>query len=271
MWLAELLHSQVPDSIMIEFGIFQVHWYGLLLVTGIVVGYWLTRSSWRRQGLPLKKLDELIIWLVVAGLLGARLLDVFIYEWWYFQKHLTEIFYIWQGGLAWHGSLLVGVIFLWWWSGREKFSFWQMLDTFAPGLALGQAVGRWGNYFNQELFGVPTSLPWGIPVAEINRPVEFIRANYFHPTFLYESIGLLLIAYLLWQVGKKIKIPGQTFAWYLVLTGLLRFVLEFLRVDEQNIFLGLRAGFWISGLTIILGLWYIHHQPNFKKVLKTAP
>ena len=255
MWLVELFHSYLPPSIVVAVGPWQLHWYGLMMAGGIAAGYIVTRFSWRKRGWQVQPLDELMILLVISGLIGARLLDVFVYEWWYFKTHLVDILYVWQGGLAWHGALLGAVPVLWWWARRHHYVFWEIIDSFVPGLALGQALGRWGNYFNQELFGLPTSLPWGIPIAESARPIDFAVATYFHPVFLYEFIGLLLMAFLLWRLGQKLKINGRLLAVYLVASGLLRFALEFLRLDEQNIFFGWRAGSWVAMLTILVGVW----------------
>jgi phosphatidylglycerol---prolipoprotein diacylglyceryl transferase len=256
MGLVQWFHSYLPQATLFSIGSFQFHWYGLMLALGVLVGYGLARIIWRRRAWPLAYLDELVIWLVIAGLVGARLLDVFVYEWWYFKAHLVEIFYIWQGGLAWHGGLLAALPVLWWFVKKYKMAIWDVLDSLAPALAVGQAIGRWGNYFNQELFGLPTTLPWGIPIAVANRPAAYVNYTYFHPTFLYESIGLALIAWLLWSMVKKRFWSGQVFAVYLLLAGLLRLALEFIRLDEQDIYLGLRAGIWIALVTILVGFGF---------------
>lgn len=257
MGLVGFLHSYEPSSIIFQVGPVTLHWYGLLLAVGILTAYILTRVIWLHSGKAIKELDELLFWLVLVGLVGARVVDIFFYEWWYFKDHLWEIFYIWQGGLAWHGGLLGGTLFLWWWSRQKKYSLIELLDIFAPGLALGQAIGRWGNYFNQELFGLPTNLPWGIPISATNRPVDFVGNIHFHPTFLYESLALCLVALVLWYLAKKLWPQGSLFSLYLICTGIIRFLLEFIRVDEQNTLFSLRAGLWISLISVLIGgyLW----------------
>ncbi len=255
MNLFSVIHTYQPDPVIWQIGFLTFRWYGLFLAVGLAAGYYLIRINWLKQKRKEAELDKIIVWLVLAGLLGARLLDVFIFEWWYFQYHPKEIFYIWQGGLAWHGALLGGAVFLYWSFKKDKSSFWQIADIFAPALALGQAIGRWGNYFNQELFGLPTALPWGISINVTNRPAEFINFTYFHPIFLYEFFGLILLTVVLLILAKKNIFSGQLFAFYLIFSGLLRFTLEFLRIDEQNIFLNIRAGFWLAGLTVVAGLW----------------
>jgi phosphatidylglycerol:prolipoprotein diacylglycerol transferase len=255
MWPIDFFHSYLPSPVVVELGGISLHWYGCLMALGIGVGYALTRKLWQCQRWVEHELDSLIIWLVAAGLIGARLFDIFIYEWWYFKDHLNQVFFIWQGGLAWHGGLFGAAMALWWWNRRKKYDWRQLLGTFAPGLAAGQAIGRWGNYFNQELFGLPTDLPWGIPISEINRPFDYLSANYFHPIFLYESVALFLIAYLLWRLVWQRGASGRWFALYLILTGAVRFILEFLRLDEQNVYFGVRAGVLVACLTIIIGIW----------------
>lgn len=253
MKLVELFHSYQPNSIIAEFGNLVLHWYGLMFAIAIVVGYFITRKIWRRYKWPVHSLDELIVLLVICGLIGARLLDVFVYEWWYFKDHLKEIFYLWQGGLAWHGGLLGAAPALWWWSKKHRLIFWEVVDSFTVALAIGQAIGRWGNYFNQELFGLPTNLPWGIFINLSSRPSGYSSFTYFHPVFLYEFLGLLIIALVIWLLTKRKFPAGRLFAVYLIFIGLLRWSLEFLRIDEQNYYFGLRAGLLIAALTVIAG------------------
>ncbi|MFH1822677.1 MAG: prolipoprotein diacylglyceryl transferase family protein, partial [Patescibacteria group bacterium] len=152
----------------------------------------------------------------------------------------------------------------WYFSKKHNLNFWLISAILAPSLALAQAIGRWGNYFNQELFGLPTNLPWGIPINIINRPIEYISSEFFHPTFLYESLGNLLIFGLLimfhaWIIkNHKFKnsyyfLPacaGRLFTSYLILYSILRFLIEFIRIDNTPEFIGLR---WpqIASLVII--------------------
>lgn len=257
MWLWHLWHSTVPESTLVQWGAVSLRWYGVLFALGTLAGYLVVRREWRERGWPQLELDALVLWLVVGGLVGARLLDVFFYEWWYFREHLGAVAFIWQGGLAFHGGLAFGALVLWWWARRTKRSWLALADTFAPALALAQAIGRWGNYFNQELFGLPTSLPWGIPIVPLFRPAAYAQATYFHPVFLYESLGLLAITAVLWRCRRLRWRAGQRFALYLVLGGVLRLALEWLRIDEQFVLGGLRAGVWVALATIAtgVGIW----------------
>lgn len=246
-------HDYLPEPIIFSLGAWQFHWYGLLLGLGIISGYALVLRTARRTVITRLLLDNLFIWLVVVGFIGARLLDVFGFEWFYFKDHLGEIWQVWRGGLTIYGALLGGVLVLYWWGKKHNIKLLTLTDLLLPGVALGQAIGRWGNYFNQELFGKPTSLPWGIPIAEINRPTLYQNFAYFHPTFLYESLGLFLLTVGLVFLYKKKK-EGLLTAVYLLMAGLLRFGLEFLRIDEQQYILGARSGMVISALEMAAGL-----------------
>ncbi|MEK7497118.1 MAG: prolipoprotein diacylglyceryl transferase [Patescibacteria group bacterium] len=253
-----LLHNTVPNAIAVTIGPVPIRWYGIMLTVGVVAGYFLARYYFGKAGHDKAKFDNLFLPLVLIGLLGARLTNVFLFEWWYFKNHLSEIFYIWQGGLAFHGAIIFGGVYLWWWCKKQSINFLSLLDILAPALAAGQAIGRFGNYFNQELFGLPTNLPWGIPIAPEFRPNEFSAQNYFHPTFLYESIGLVILTIILLLLGRRLKPVGSIFAYYLIGSGLLRFALEFIRVDEQLMIVGIRIGLLISLLVIVIGIVLIY-------------
>ncbi|MFA4818584.1 MAG: prolipoprotein diacylglyceryl transferase [Patescibacteria group bacterium] len=250
------LHTYLPSSVFFTLGPLSFHWYGLLMAVAVGAGYWLVRRRLKKLNINVNLLEGLIIWLVVGGLIGARLVDVFVFEWWYFKDHLSSVLAIWQGGLSWHGGLIGGGAALYWWCKKNQQPLGQWLDVLAPSLALGQAIGRWGNYFNQELFGLPTSLPWGIPISYQFRPLDYLNQVYFHPVFLYESIGLVLIFVYLWK--RRPVLSGSLLAEYLVLSGILRLALEGLRIDEQLLIFGLRTGIWFAVLAIAAGagLWF---------------
>ncbi len=220
----------------------------------IVVGYLLVKKLSIEKGKDPKVIDSLVIWLVAGGLIGARLFDALFYEWWYFKNNPLEILAFWQAGLSWHGALLGGLAALWWWNKRHRESIMNILGMLVPALALGQALGRFGNYFNQELYGLPTNLPWGIPISPELRPLEYLTSPYFHPVFLYEFVGLLMIFGFLWRRRQRVSSSEQLVS-YLVLTGLLRFAMEWLRLDNQPILLGLRMGMWLAIISVLVGLY----------------
>jgi len=199
----------------------------------------------------------LAFWCVLFGLLGARIYHVFL-EFPYYLNNPIDIFKIWQGGLAIHGALIAGIITVWIFAKKNNINFWLLTSVLSPSMALAQAIGRWGNYFNQENFGGPTYLPWGIPIDYINKPLEYSAYRYFHPTFLYESIGNLLIFSALilihvWIIKKRKQNCVMCYVLcvmcYLIMYSLLRFFTEFIRIDQTPELFGLR---WPQIMSILI-------------------
>ena len=186
------LHTYIPNPIFISVGSINIYWYGFFVVLGIIMAIAIAAKLASYYQIKKDTIFDLSFWLIIFGLLGARIYHVFL-ELPFYLKQPLDIFKIWNGGLAIHGGILVGVIVLYFYIKKYRINFWQISAIAVPGLALGQAIGRWGNYFNQELFGKATNLSWGIPIDIVNRPFEYLNYEYFQPTFLYESIGSLLI------------------------------------------------------------------------------
>ncbi len=249
-----LLHNFLPNPILLNLGIISIHWYGVFIVLGIISALILILQLAKRFEIDTEKVWNLSFYLVLFGIVGARVYEIFL-ELPYYISHPSQIIKIWEGGLAIHGAIIAGAITLCLFTLKNKLNFWKLAAIIVPGVALGQAIGRWGNWFNQELFGRPTNLPWGIPINLINRPLDYIEYNFFQPTFLYESLGLILITLFLITVLRKNnltkKIAMRVVAYYLALYSLLRFSLEFIKVDSTPIFLYLRWPQVIS-LAIIL-------------------
>jgi phosphatidylglycerol:prolipoprotein diacylglycerol transferase len=213
---------------------------------------------------------DLAFWIILFGIIGARLYELII-DFNYYQNYPLAIFKIWQGGLAIHGAIIAGFITLYFFSKniakkinkKHSVIFWKLTAIITPGVALGQFIGRWGNYFNQELFGLPSKASWAIPINLLNRPIEYISEEFFHPTFLYESLGNLLIFLILFSIHlyilKKDKINTNTFirvsTLYLFLYSLLRFILEFLRLDPTLVLGSMRWPKIISLIIIVISLF----------------
>lgn len=248
-----------PSPILFQWGEVAIYWYGFFLALALASGFLVVRYLGRRRGLAGESIDSLAVWAAAGGLIGARLYEVAI-NWFYYQKNLTAIWRVWEGGLAIHGALIGGGLAIYFWARKNKIDFWRLADLTVIGLALGQAIGRWGNYFNQELFGRPTSWPWGIPIAPANRPTGYELFEYFQPAFLYESILnliLFLILFILWR--RQIK-SGRLTLIYLAGYAAIRFLMEFIRIDPAAFWFGLRLAQWVSlaiffGVAIIWFFW----------------
>ncbi|RLC36527.1 prolipoprotein diacylglyceryl transferase [Candidatus Falkowbacteria bacterium] len=267
--MINFLHAFTPEPILISIGPFSVYWYGIFIVTGILLAILVIFKLADFYKIPKNTIIDLIFYLIIGGIIGARIYHVFLELPYYLNNPLNTVKF-WNGGLAIHGALLFGIIILWLFTKKKKLNFWQISAILAPGLALAQAVGRWGNYFNQEIFGKPTNLSWGIPIEPANRMIEFYNAQFFHPTFLYESIGsfiiftILIIIHIYIIKNKKTNnyYFFLTLAFYLTAYSFLRFCLEFIRIDITPIIFGLRTP-QIASLLIILVIFLL--LPKFKK------
>ncbi|HHV56825.1 MAG TPA: prolipoprotein diacylglyceryl transferase [Firmicutes bacterium] len=234
-----------PNPIAFSLGPLTVRWYGILMAVALLVGTWLALKEARRQGLDEDALLNLIILAAPIGWIGARIYYV-IFEWSYYRAHLAEIPQLWKGGLAIHGGLIAAVLVGLWYTRRHRLDFWQIADIAAPSLILGQAIGRWGNFFNQEAYGYPTRLPWAM----------YIAGEWRHPTFLYESLwDLGVFALLLWGRHRQGVRRGDVFLAYLVLYSLGRFWVEGLRTD--SLMLGPLRAAQVMSLLLAAGAGYL--------------
>jgi phosphatidylglycerol:prolipoprotein diacylglycerol transferase len=268
-----MLHTYLPQPIIFNLGPIAIHWYGLFLVLGIITALLISiRLGRKYYNLSQDEIFDISFWLIIWGIIGARIYDIFL-QLPYYIDHPWQMFQIWKGGLAIHGAIIAGLMVIYYFSLKKKINFFKITALFVPGLALGQAIGRFGNYFNQELFGMPTNAPWGIPIAVINRPIEYITNLYFHPTFLYESFGCLIIFLILYTINiiKRKKQNQYFYVWftavYMVLYSLLRFSLEFIRIDYTPTVIGLRWPQIISLIIIFCSICILILQKNvfFKK------
>lgn len=257
------LHTFNPSSIMAAIGPINLYWYGFFILLATSAALTVCLYLAKLYQIKADIIIDLAFWLIISGLIGARLYEVLL-ELPYFLTNPLDIFKIWQGGLAIHGAIIGGLIALWLFAKKHHHNFWQLAAITVTVLPLGQAIGRWGNYFNQELFGYPTARPWGIPIDPVHRPWQYLNYDYFHPAFLYESLGnliifLILISLQIWII-KKQKLSESSYPLcvmsYAILYSSLRFAAEFIRIDATLIIFGLRFPQLVSLLIMFSSLGY---------------
>jgi prolipoprotein diacylglyceryl transferase len=243
-----------PSSGDVDLGPIALHAYGVMLLLGIVAATWLTGIRWTRRGGDWDLVYRVAMWGVLGGVIGARVYHV-ITSWDTVDGEWWEPFAIWRGGLGVWGGIPGGVLAGAWVVHRSGEGVFRFMDAAAPGILLAQAIGRWGNYFNQELFGKPTDLPWGLEIDPANRPDGYAEFTTFHPTFLYESLWNVLgvAALLLLDRRLNIRAPGL-FALYVAWYTFGRTFEELLRIDPSHEILGQRLNFWVSAVLFLLAL-----------------
>ncbi|MDF5755977.1 prolipoprotein diacylglyceryl transferase [Spongiactinospora sp. TRM90649] len=230
--------------------------YALCILLGIIVAVWMGERRWRARGGAPGTIVDLAVWAVPFGLVGGRLYHVITDYQLYFPDRPLAALYIWNGGLGIWGAIALGGVGVWIACRRRGISLSAVADTLAPCIAVAQAIGRWGNYFNQELFGSPTDLPWGLEI-EPGRDGTVPGVDTYHPTFLYESLWNLVLAFVLIWAGRRFSLRhGRLFALYVAGYTLGRFWIEGLRVDEAHIILGLRLNQWTSIVLFLAALAY---------------
>lgn len=233
--------------------------YALCIIAAILVGAWLTRRRYRATGGNPDVVTDVLLWGIPFGIVGARLYHVATNPELYFAdgRDPWRALFVWEGGLGIWGAIALGAVGVHIGARRHGIDYRLLADVFAPGIALAQVVGRWGNWFNQELFGRPTSLPWGLSIDPDNRPTAYATSPTFHPTFLYESLwNLVLVAVLLWAERRFRLTNGRLFALYVMGYTAGRAWIEYLRVDPANYLLGLRVNDWTSLVLFAAALTY---------------
>jgi phosphatidylglycerol:prolipoprotein diacylglycerol transferase len=231
----------------------SIRWYGVLIATAMALGLWLASREARRRGEPSDELLKAAEFALIGGLLGARLYYVLFNLDYYQREPWWRVFAVWEGGLAIHGGLIGGLAAGGAYVASRSLPLRTYLDIVAPYLALGQGIGRWGNFFNEEAFGGPTALPWKLYISEAHRPPQFIDQPYFHPTFLYESLwDLGVFAALAFGLRRRLEpAPGALFLAYLGLYSLGRLWIEGLRTD--SLMLGsVRVAQFVSVIAIVV-------------------
>lgn len=235
-----------------QLGPLAIHAYALCILAGIFVAIWTTERRWVARGGVKGQIADVALWAVPAGIVGARLYHVMTDWTTYFGADglgFIAALKIWQGGLGIWGGVAGGALGAWYACRRYGLLLPPLGDALAPGLAVAQAIGRWGNWFNQELFGEPTTVPWGLQIDQQYRPDGFEQYETFHPTFLYESLWCLGVAAVVVWADRRFQMGhGRVFALYVALYTLGRFFWEILRIDDATLIFGVRVNVFTSVL-----------------------
>lgn len=262
---------QSPGPILFEIGFISLRWYGFLIASAVIIGVIIAQNLGKYRNIDPDLISDLVIWLVIGAIPAARIYYV-LFEWKNYAQHPQDIIAIWQGGIAIHGAIIGGVIASFIFAKINRQSFWELTDIVAPSLILGQAIGRWGNFFNSEAFGIPTNLPWKLYIPPQNRPIQYINFEYFHPTFLYESLWnlavfILLISIFFWGIKNNNLLKNGTISCiYLIAYSLGRVWIEGFRIDSLMIgFLRIAQIVSLSAIALgVIGLIWLY---IFKKSL----
>lgn len=263
-----------------DIGPLRVHTYALCILIGIVLAVWMTSVRLTKRGAAKGVTLDMVLWIVPLGIIFARFYHVLTHpsDYFYPGADLLRVFFIWEGGNAIFGALLGGALGVYLGSRQTGIRFLSFADALVPGLLVAQATGRLGNYFNHELFGLPTTLPWGLEIEASNAafPPGLPEGTLFQPTFLYEIIWNLLGVLLLLMLERRMNLRwGRALGFYLVWYGLGRSWLESIRIDPSETFLGIRSNIWASFAAVVLGiilLWWSrrHHTGKEMSVYRSG-
>ena len=261
-----------PSSNGLSLGPLELRAYGVMIALGVLAAVWLSRRRWEARGGDPDQISRIALWAVPAGLIGSRLYHV-ITDWRKFQEEgWLEIFAIWNGGLGIPGGMAAGILVGLWMVRRQGMHRGETLAAVVPALPLAQAIGRLGNWFNQELFGSPTDLPWGLEIDQAHRPAQYLDVETFHPTFLYEAVWNLLLCGLLVILDRnrlrrsartlvtnprRVSRPGSLLAVYACGYGLGRLWIEAVRIDPASLVWGVRVNIWMSLVLIVVSALYL--------------
>jgi prolipoprotein diacylglyceryl transferase len=228
-----ILFIPSPSISQFQIGPLTIHIYALCLITGIVLAWMLGVRRWRARGGRTESFETILLWAIPIGIVGARFYHVMTHLGDYFGPTANQHWWaIWEGGIAIYGAIGFGALAAWLAARRQKVAFAALADALAPGIAIGQAFGRFGNWFNQELYGQPTTLPWGLEIDPAHRAPGFEQYATFHPTFAYESLWNLLVAGVLLWADRRFRLGrGKVFALYIALYGFGRTFTEHIRLD----------------------------------------
>ena len=255
---------QAPSQVAFNLFDLPVYWYGIIMSLAVLVSVVCAEILADKNGIKKNFFIDNSPLIIIVGLLGARLYYCVLNAKYYILNPL-EIFYIRQGGLSIHGMLIIGILYFLILAKINRVSTLKILDISACSVVLGQSVGRWGNFFNSEAFGLPTYSDWGLFIPENLRPEAFINYELFHPTFFYESLFDFLIFFILLYILRKQNRSGRTFFAYLILYSVARILIEFVRIDSVCYLFGLPIAQVMSFLLFfigVVGLIYISKRTN---------
>ncbi len=264
-----LLFLPSPPVDSFSVGPVTIHFYALCILAGIVVAAVIGYRRLAVKGLGRDDFESLVLWMVIAGIIGARIYHVITDHELYFGpgRNPVDALKIWTGGLGIWGGVAAGALTGWLWCRHRGIRFGVVADALAPGLIAAQAIGRLGNWFNQELFGKPTTLPWGLEIDRAHRPSGYTMFETFHPTFAYEMIWDLLGAALLLWLGHRFAMGrGKLFTSYVIYYCLGRFFIEAVRIDPANTIAGFRINNYTSAIVfvaaVLLLIWQLRYRPG---------
>ncbi|MFE6646991.1 prolipoprotein diacylglyceryl transferase [Nocardioides sp. NPDC057772] len=257
--MTALYYIPSPSEGVWHIGLFPVRAYALCIIAGIIAAVWLAEKRWTSRGGQPGRIQDIALWAIPFGIIGGRLYHVITDPELYFGegRRPIEALYIWHGGLGVWGAIFLGALGAWIGVRRAGAPFGEIAGVIAPAIPLAQAIGRWGNWWNQELFGRPTQLPWGLQISPDRRPDGYESFATFHPTFLYESLWDLGVVGLVLWVEARFKIAGgRLFAIYVMGYTAGRGWIEYLRIDTANHVLGLRLNVWTSIIVFVAAATY---------------
>lgn len=260
----------VINPVAFQLGPIPVRWYGILIVTGIILAFVVAQKEMVKRGFHPDFLTDLLIWAVPLSIVGARVYYV-IFEWSYYKDHPGRIFQVWEGGLAIHGALIAAVTVAYIFTKKRGVSFWKVADIAAPSILIGQIIGRWGNFINQEAHGGPVTREFleGLYLPDWIINQMYIKGEYVHPTFLYESVwnivGLIILLLL-----RKVNLQrGEIFLSYIIWYSIGRFYIEGMRTDSLYLIGDLRQAQIISLVAIVFAIAvFVYRRLNVKPVVR---
>ena len=238
----------------------NITYYSMCILLGVIVAYIIIRKLSKKHNINSKYIDDIIFYGLLCGIVGARVYYV-LFNLDYYLNNLSEIVKVWHGGLAIHGGILAGALFVWLYSRKKKLNFIELTDIILPGVIIAQAIGRWGNFFNQEAYGMMVSrgLLEKLLIPDFVIKGMFIQGNYYLPTFYIESLFCIFGFIIIMIISKKTKKIGIPTSFYLIWYGVLRFIIEIFRTDSLMLF-NIKIACVVSIISIILGIILIFRK-----------